>query len=787
MKTRISYVLALLSVSCGGLSKQIRESREKALGADAVAVYGEKTDKRNDYTALITELKADDATCREDSGETTNWITCSAASEEHLRGIPALKGPDDRIWLVSQDAALGEFLAKVKSARDLEQRRKFREAAAELGKIPGVDKPGYYANYLAHLNDKALQPEKDLNTVLSAIENPGKSDLDDTTAAELVRSAFESQPELSSDAKLKARYQAIVARLRGSAHCSLSITEPPGEIYISTGYPVPALAKAACGGTNLGVHFAVRIAAADKVRFGSAEISTIKPVFAETRAEIPVSELSTKREENGIRFSAEPRFAETFRALLPLGAQPALSFTVTPAEYTLRKVPVYFSADYERLAQGATPSAPWRTLRGKETEATVGMNGQFTMGGTRNGEPYDMVFGHPNGKYSDGIWSSYLTLNVNGNLYRFDKLPQQKRGESDDHKTLRIEADIPPENVSVVVTMQAAEKENYDLGIEVKNNSGETKKIGMRYLIDTWAGKTDGVPFITPAAAGELTLHTKEFKFTPVYSTIWETVDAGGDGYVYLRNTLNGPGLVAPDQLAFVQWGSAYRSEWDYPVSAEKTILGDSAALLWWQPRPVENGGTRRVATRFGVFQRKEKTFVDVQDAKSGFGYVYIERENPTAQPKKIRLEVESPDAELQLPAGKTQEFNLAPKQRLVRAIPVSVAGNGKKTVTIKEYEDGATTPRVSTLHFELSVDNGHSANVPVWMNTRPYPVRFVANKPDRKLRCRVKAADGLRVIGEGNLNLMRGDATKGEHIYGADIPLPADYRGETIVDIFDR
>ena len=794
MKARFALlaILTALTASCGGVKSQIRENRAQSAGKEAVAVYGEKTDKPNNYAPLLEELQSQNRDCTVTAGEKTNWILCSAPSSEHVQGIAvlsgALSGPDDLVWTVTSDEKLRAFLARIKQVRAREQSLKYREALADLEQLQGLAGSGYYARYAELLREKAERPEKNLNRVLAALEKPEGAALSDAEAAEAMREAFIAEPSLATNEKYRKRYAQIVQALPQKITCAVKITEPPGKVYISTGYEFPIATQASCDKAQARGHLALRVDSTGPVRFGSSEIKSTIVDLDTLKGELTVSELSTIKENNKLQLSGVPHFAETFEALLPLGAKPKLEFAIAPAEYTLQNVPAFFSADYERLASGVQPSTPWKTLKGKETEATLGMNGQFTMGGSRNGVPYDMVFGHPNGKHSDGIWSSFITIRVNENLYRLDKLPGLRRSESADRKMLIVAGDLEAEGGTVTMTMRLVENDNYVFALEYQNKSGEAKEVGFRLHVDTWAGNTDGVPFLTPAGHGkDSQLHTKEFKFTPAYSTLWETIDAENDGYVYLRNTLTGPGLVAPDQVAFARWGSAYRSEWDYKISSDNSILGDSAALLWWQPQRIAAGNARNVATRFGVFKRTEKTLLDVQDAKSGFGYIYLERQNNTGVAQDYRVELDSADAVLTVPGGNQQQFTLAPKERTVRAIPVSVAGSGKKTVSIKEYQGNAKDPKISTVTFEIPADNGHSANVPVWLNTRPYPVRYVADREDRKLRCVVKTAGEKKTLAQAELKLLKSNAAQKEFIYGADIPVPADYQGETVVEIFNR
>ncbi|HRP69836.1 MAG TPA: hypothetical protein PLY93_09930, partial [Turneriella sp.] len=343
---------------------------------------------------------------------------------------------EESIYQITNDTKLQEFLKKIQQVRSEEAAKKYRVALASMEKISPLPDGSYYAVYRDALKAKAEKPEKDLNAILAALEKPDASPLTDAEAVYRLREAFAVEPELAALEKYKNRYIKIIQNMNATVDCTASIKEPPGKVYMSTGYEWPLEVAVRCNNAALQSHLALRFDSAGPVSFGDSATKSVVLILDKLKGEFPVTELSVNKEENKFSLRGISRFNETMAVLSVYAPKPTLAFRITPEEYTLKGVPVFYSESYDRQAAGAQPATPWKTLTGKETQATLAMNGQFTLGGQRDGAAYDMVYGHPNGKYSDSIWSSYITLSVDGKFYRFDKIPGLTRSESADKKTL---------------------------------------------------------------------------------------------------------------------------------------------------------------------------------------------------------------------------------------------------------------------------------------------------------------------------------------------------------------
>ena len=788
MKNTFILLLAAgsFSYSCSSLSEKLTSAREEAGSVDSAIIYGPNADAQNDFSALASELNADAANCSEKEISPTNYLLCSPGSVEQIDDIvklsAAIEAGECRAYSITDGEKLNTLLGSLGKARSLERDLKYKDALSALNEVTVAGHP-YYERYSAKLSELAKKPEKDLKMVLSALESAEKTTLSDDELSSLAANALASDPELANNEELRKRTAAIAQKINGEYTCSAIVSEPPGDAFISTGYDLPLSFNGRCTPTHGIEHLAIQATANAAVRFGVDHAKEYNVTFKESQGELPVSELSATQSENVISLSGRGKFAKTYAALQPLGSElnPRYSLS-SESSYTLQKVPVHYSRDYAARMAGANKPKVWDTLQGEKSVSTLGENGQLTMGGSKNGEPFDMMFGHPNGKYAEGIWSSYNSVKIDEKVYQLNKsgVEQIKREKSADGKTLTIVHSIPDEKVQITqaVTLQTiGQQDRFLVSYTFKNNDTKARKIGLRMLLDTWAGKTDGVPFVTPGnTSGKNVIHLTEFKFNASYSSIWETIDTEGDGHVYLRNVMTGPGLVAPDNVAFVRWGPAYRSEWKYDVNEELSVTGDSAVIMWWEPVSVEAGSERNVATSFGSFQRNDAITFDLQDPETGFGYLYVAKTNTTGKDQVYTLKAESTDASV---TGDNElRVNVPAGGSVYRAIPLTVAGGSASS--LKVTEKMGETVSEQTIGVPLSNKDGRSSNIPVWVNTKPYPVRYISTESGRSLSASIKNLQGQE-IGRGELKEISSGT---ETVYGANIPVPADFDGEVIVEI---
>lgn len=145
----------------------------------------------------------------------------------------------------------------------------------------------------------------------------------------------------------------------------------------------------------------------------------------------------------------------------------------------------------------------------------------------------------------------------------------------------------------------------------IDNRDTRPHFVGLRFLLDTFIGGNDGVPFLIPGEQ-QLCVTSKVFNgaaAVPDFIQARETEDLASPGTV-ASIQLKIPGLEPPSRVTLGAWpnpalGERCRQEktlWDVPVYPIKTLTpADSAVVIYWHDRWVPAGGSREVAFAYGL------------------------------------------------------------------------------------------------------------------------------------------------------------------------------------------
>jgi hypothetical protein len=146
----------------------------------------------------------------------------------------------------------------------------------------------------------------------------------------------------------------------------------------------------------------------------------------------------------------------------------------------------------------------------------------------------------------------------------------------------------------------------------VVENLDDTKhKVGLRYLLDTFIGSNDGVPFTIPGKGLCNTKHEFVGKGIPQYIQALEKEDLENPGTV-AHLALRVAGLDAPDRVTLGAWphgalkdldkrAKGHMTMWDVPF-LEMNAGGrkDSAVTMYWNERPLNPKEKREVGFAYG-------------------------------------------------------------------------------------------------------------------------------------------------------------------------------------------
>jgi hypothetical protein len=147
----------------------------------------------------------------------------------------------------------------------------------------------------------------------------------------------------------------------------------------------------------------------------------------------------------------------------------------------------------------------------------------------------------------------------------------------------------------------------------LENHDSEPHTLGLRFMLDTFIGANDGVPFTIP---GEKYLCDTSHDFAraedvPDFIQALEKEDLANPGTIAHIQLKLGGGLEAPDRVTLGSYPNArlqvqdprckeMETLWQVPVLSIKT-LKDSAVTIYWNPREVPAGGKREVGFAYGL------------------------------------------------------------------------------------------------------------------------------------------------------------------------------------------
>jgi hypothetical protein len=154
----------------------------------------------------------------------------------------------------------------------------------------------------------------------------------------------------------------------------------------------------------------------------------------------------------------------------------------------------------------------------------------------------------------------------------------------------------------------------------IRNEDSRAHDVGLRFLLDTFIGKNDGVPFLLP---GQNELINTKFEFNnkkeiPAFIQARESEDLANPGTV-AQIAFKIPGLETPDHVTLGAYPDVelnridnrcrqMHTGWEVPVLSIQTKKelnpqndADSAVTMYWEPATIEPGQKREVGFTYGL------------------------------------------------------------------------------------------------------------------------------------------------------------------------------------------
>lgn len=286
----------------------------------------------------------------------------------------------------------------------------------------------------------------------------------------------------------------------------------------------------------------------------------------------------------------------------------------------------WFLATTAGLAQRPHPEPPESLILANDfIEIVVNIGeentGRFSVN-TTHGDPTRAEDDYKPLVYSSplaGPWASYTTVRVDGTDYVFGGRTGMRSGRSGQYGTMvqapQLQGDAihavwqlgdieVTQELSIVDSITTGFPDTARITYRLRNTGSTTHRVGLRVMLDTLLGANDGAPF----RVGEEAITGDRVFEGERIPQFFQAFDSLSDPQVMSQGTLWGDDATMPDAVYFSNWGSLADGVWDFDFQpgrdftrAGEEFLLDSAVALYWDPRPLEPGASRRYVTYYGL------------------------------------------------------------------------------------------------------------------------------------------------------------------------------------------
>lgn len=225
--------------------------------------------------------------------------------------------------------------------------------------------------------------------------------------------------------------------------------------------------------------------------------------------------------------------------------------------------------------------------------------GTFSIGGLYNGNWEKLTYFYPS------PWAgTFLSVKVNDNVYSNSANPDEKiqmdpyviESPSVDGNKISTKWMLP-EKILVEQVLEIT-KDAVLIHIKTTNEDFNPANVGVRLHIDTMLGDNDGAPIYIPGDG----LKTSETGYSAniLNFKYWKAYNRQEDPTIIATGILNGK-LTYPDRVLIANWKKSFHSSWDYEITPDVLITGDSAVILYYHEKPLLPNSAREITTAYGI------------------------------------------------------------------------------------------------------------------------------------------------------------------------------------------
>ena len=201
---------------------------------------------------------------------------------------------------------------------------------------------------------------------------------------------------------------------------------------------------------------------------------------------------------------------------------------------------------------------------------------------------------------------------IEGDLGR-DSVGAPRRGKRSEWSYSEERIDVT-QSVELVAGPQSGRLDTCLVRYRIDNRDSRAHRVGLRFLLDTFIGANDGVPFLIPGRNQLCDTHLDvEGADVPLYIQACESDDLAHPGTIARIQFVLSGGLTPPDRVTLGSWPNAdlarikrdrrcrqQETLWEVPVY-DISLLHDSAVVMYWEPKQVAPGASREMAFTYGL------------------------------------------------------------------------------------------------------------------------------------------------------------------------------------------
>ncbi|MHB0939006.1 MAG: cohesin domain-containing protein [Armatimonadota bacterium] len=216
-------------------------------------------------------------------------------------------------------------------------------------------------------------------------------------------------------------------------------------------------------------------------------------------------------------------------------------------------------------------------------------------------------------------WTSYTTVLVDGEKYVFGGATQRRAGQGAKYgrqvatpartangisTTYQVSDIHVTQELSFARGTSTRMLDTVGITYRLTNTGSETRKVGLRLMLDTMCGSNDGAPI--RAGGSDAVTHATLLngKDVPDY---WQAFDSLANPTVVSQGSLRGKELTVPSKVLFADWGSLADEPWEPALAPGQGFIRkneadpDTASALFWGPEAVEPEQSITYTTYYGI------------------------------------------------------------------------------------------------------------------------------------------------------------------------------------------